>query len=738
MRSLCSWRRLVLWWFLPVGFVVVIGAMAGVGVGMTGMTQPNQQQQQQQGNDPTLLSSVYNSYLRPAGLQHQPEIQEQEQHLVAVAKYNDDSDTKTTTTTTSAADLSFLNDDSSNNNNNIVAQRSLQSDIPCCSFDYELPTTFSEENQRLNLTYFTPKTNQTSYRLLMMNGREPFHDMIWEGFVNECQEMSLKYNVNITCDHIVENYTWFEDVMNYNYSYHVKPCVPQLRLVLEEQLDNNSIIHPPYDGMAVKCNLDRNRHHENGLQLFDEIQEAGIPIITFDGPHPDVAYHGWVGTDNEEMGRSMARLLRQLRPEVQTGNFVVTYNGPTAKTRAEAFRQEITKHNMRPDKPHWHEIVGGPDDPLLPDLWIHASRTNHYMGNPLVTMERLERIASVNPTALLFFYTTPMQHPNYTAWVQRHAFRNITLIGLAQGTRDDEFVHYLTRGLVDGLVGQRPWDMGQQAARHLFKAVVTGNDPRAVPLTTYTGLVHYNLVPERLPDPAVNQHLLGGLKWIGWTCFVVTASLAIFCIVWSIWHRRNAVVKASQPFFLVLTATGVLVMSGALVPLSFDDADSDAIGGSSKMSDTKATAVCMSIPWLAFTGYTISMSALFSKTWRINHFFRSNSAFARIRVTERDVLAPFIVLVTINLIILLCWTLWDPLKFERRYLEGTDVWNREIESVGRCRSDHPQRYLAPLGVGKFILNVAVLALGMFLLIWFCSLASRGAISNCFLFPVCVY
>lgn len=47
---------------------------------------------------------------------------------------------------------------------------------------------------------------------------------------------------------------------------------------------------------------------------------------------------------------------------------------------------------------------------------------------------------------------------------------------------------------------------------------------------------------------------------------------------------------------------------------------------------------------------------------------------------------PFIVLLTINIITLICWTAIAPLKFVRTWTDGTDPWNRKLGSYGHCES----------------------------------------------------
>ena len=120
------------------------------------------------------------------------------------------------------------------------------------------------------------------------------------------------------------------------------------------------------------------------------------------------------------------------------------------------------------------------------------------------------------------------------------------------------------------------------------------------------------------------------------------------------------IVKAAQsPFFLLMVCSGVLIMASSLIPLSFDDngiidpksqiwdgvydmnttygegidvslvlqgdsiatattteeeeEDDDSANSLYYLDTTYRIGICMSIPWLAFTGFTIAFCALFSK-----------------------------------------------------------------------------------------------------------------------------
>ena len=90
----------------------------------------------------------------------------------------------------------------------------------------------------------------------------------------------------------------------------------------------------------------------------------------------------------------------------------------------------------------------------------------------------------------------------------------------------------------------------------------------------------------------------------------------------------------------------------------------------------------------------------------VNQLFGASEHFTRVQLSERDVLAPFAALFLCNLIVLVCWTVLDPLTYERQLYAGTDFWNREIASYGACRSDNVTPYIVPLALVN-LLSLAI-------------------------------
>jgi len=77
--------------------------------------------------------------------------------------------------------------------------------------------------------------------------------------------------------------------------------------------------------------------------------------------------------------------------------------------------------------------------------------------------------------------------------------------------------------------------------------------------------------------------------------------------------------------------------------------------------------------------------------------FAAAASMKRVIVTAKDVLQPFAILMTLNFIVLLSWTLVDPMVFERVYTD-------ELTSYGRCTSQGNQwkGFIATLAILNFI------------------------------------
>ncbi|KAL3922564.1 MAG: hypothetical protein SGILL_002138, partial [Bacillariaceae sp.] len=196
--------------------------------------------------------------------------------------------------------------------------------------------------------------------------------------------------------------------------------------------------------------------------------------------------------------------------------------------------------------------------------------------------------------------------------------------------------------------------------------------------------------------PFNNLNQLGAVRIVGYVLAAIIVCLAAYCVWWVYAYRRERVVRASQPMFLVTIAFGSFLMAMTIIPLSIDDGVT---------SERGCDIACMFAPWLFSVGFVTSFAALFSKLWRINKIFQSNR-FQRVKVTEKDVLVPFAVLFVLNFALLLAWTIADPLVWDRK-TSDTDP----TDSYGRCIA-HGTAHIYFLSA-IVIIDVAALVLACF-------------------------
>ena len=297
----------------------------------------------------------------------------------------------------------------------------------------------------------------------------------------------------------------------------------------------------------------------------------------------------------------------------------------------------------------------------------------------------------------------------YAPWqdfVDEHRHRNITLLC---ADASDHQLTFLKHDYVSGLAGQLPYDMGIKSIDVLWTLLHNPESQLAdEPGGDFIGtnVVWHVHIPLNLPPVNIDLNRIGSLKYLGYALFTVVATTAVACAGWVYVKRNVRVVQVSQPNFLIMIVTGVIIMVSSILPLSMDDFDGGGMcpdGAEVGFAD-HCRVICMSIPWLASIGFTTVFAALYSKLRRVNRLFTRDSAFSRVRVSEKDVLKPFFVLLVINVTILICWTAIDPLTYQRQAHHSRDEWNRVISTYGICKSELTAPFLVPL----IIVNLGVL------------------------------
>ena len=170
-------------------------------------------------------------------------------------------------------------------------------------------------------------------------------------------------------------------------------------------------------------------------------------------------------------------------------------------------------------------------------------------------------------------------------------------------------------------------------------------------------------------SPKVQVNTPDSILWVGYSLMTTIVGVAIGFAGFVWYKRKNRVIRGMQPIFLVTLCSGIIIIATSIIPYSLEDTLDSQEG---------RDIACMAFPWLLSLGFTVTLSALFAKLWRINKLFER---FKRITVTVNQTLAVFSVMFGVNFALLLLWTLIDPLRWEIRSVQGED-WNK----YGVCTS----------------------------------------------------
>jgi 7 transmembrane sweet-taste receptor of 3 GCPR len=201
--------------------------------------------------------------------------------------------------------------------------------------------------------------------------------------------------------------------------------------------------------------------------------------------------------------------------------------------------------------------------------------------------------------------------------------------------------------------------------------------------------------PQSLPEPQVDSNYIGDKgRIVGYSLMGVVMLCSISAIGWTVIYQSEPVVNSSQPLFLVMVAFGSLIMSSTIIPLSLEE----------PISVKGLDISCMAAPWLYLLGYLLAFSALFAKTRRMDQIFR-NTDLDIITVTELDIFGAFLFFFLINATVLVTWTLVAPLQWTRGLTDSTDLFDRPVESYGRCASHDSVAFISVL----LALNFTILA-----------------------------
>ncbi len=173
-------------------------------------------------------------------------------------------------------------------------------------------------------------------------------------------------------------------------------------------------------------------------------------------------------------------------------------------------------------------------------------------------------------------------------------------------------------------------------------------------------------------------------------CLVLSSviiAVSVMFMIYTVANRSKRYIKMSQPPFLIMICLGTLLIGTSIIPLSIDEGVTQPIA--------KLNASCTSFPFLFCFGFVITFSALYSKLWRLNKIVNASAAFRRVTVTTFDVIIPFAILSTLNIIILIVQGVVSPITWKRSTIEE-NKYSQVLESEGFCGGDAGVFYTSAL------------------------------------------
>lgn len=207
-------------------------------------------------------------------------------------------------------------------------------------------------------------------------------------------------------------------------------------------------------------------------------------------------------------------------------------------------------------------------------------------------------------------------------------------------------------------------------------------------------------------------------------CLGITADLAF--LTFNILYRKNSHIKMSSPLI-----NNVILLGGFLMYIFVFVLTADYAQWSGVYSDT----VCSVRTVLAYLGFTVAFGALFSKTWRVHALFTNNQMKRKV-IRDSKLLSLVLVLVLVDLVILIPWSVVQPLrKVESRQEASAESTQDKIVTYIHTTCSHPNEiywYMA-----EYIVKGLLLVFGAFLA-WETRKVTIPALNDSKLIGFCIY
>uniref|UniRef100_A0A1B0CTX3 G-protein coupled receptors family 3 profile domain-containing protein n=2 Tax=Lutzomyia longipalpis TaxID=7200 RepID=A0A1B0CTX3_LUTLO len=183
--------------------------------------------------------------------------------------------------------------------------------------------------------------------------------------------------------------------------------------------------------------------------------------------------------------------------------------------------------------------------------------------------------------------------------------------------------------------------------------------------------------------------------------------VALALIVFNIWNRHRRVIQSSHPVCNTIMLFGVITCLVSVILLGIDGRF---------VGPDVYPQVCQARAWLLAAGFTLAYGAMFSKVWRVHRFTTKTKTDPKQKKVEPWKLYTMVSgLLSVDLVIMLTWQLYDPLqrRLETFPLEDPTSTNDDVKirpELEHCESENNSIWLGVIYGFKGL----ILVFGLFL------------------------
>ncbi|GAB0089072.1 gamma-aminobutyric acid type B receptor subunit 1 [Sergentomyia squamirostris] len=182
--------------------------------------------------------------------------------------------------------------------------------------------------------------------------------------------------------------------------------------------------------------------------------------------------------------------------------------------------------------------------------------------------------------------------------------------------------------------------------------------------------------------------------------------VAIALIIFNLWNSHRRVIQSSHPVCNTIMLFGVITCLVSVILLGIDGRF---------VGPETYPQVCQARAWLLAAGFTLAYGAMFSKVWRVHRFTTKTKTDPKKKVEPWKLYTMVSGLLSVDLVIMLTWQLYDPLqrRLETFPLEDPVSTNDDVKirpELEHCESENNSIWLGVIYGFKGL----ILVFGLFL------------------------